>query len=369
MKRILPLLLALMLCLTPCFAETLQDYALATVNGEDLLYSDYMPLETAYLYQAELSGVDLTDAATAAYLQDVILSYAIEQMLVKQDMAAQGCYDFDAETEAWFQKQGAAAYAAALQQVKDSLRSDTTTEDEVETYALAYAASLNVTEQTYVDFYRDQYASAKYYEWLTRDNPITDADVQAAYEARVAESQTLYAHDIPAFETAMSSGAEVWYMPEGYRSVLQILLPASGDTEEAKLSSVQAKVDDIYARLEKGEAFQALIAEYGEDANLTDEAFLTAGYQVHQESIIWEDAFVAAAFSAEMTQPGAWSQPVVSNLGVHILYYLCDVEAGPVELSESIREALSYLLYTERYTAAQAARIDVLADTAEIVIH
>lgn len=369
MKRILALTLSLLLSLTPCLAETLQDYVLATVNGEDLLYSEYLPLEAAYLYQLEAAGANVDDPAFAAYFQDLALSHAIEQMLVRQDMKVQSCYDFDAETEAWFLEQGKAAYAAALQQVKDSLRSTTTTEDELDTYALAYAASMNVTEQTYVDFYRDQYASAKYYEWLIGDNPITDADIQTAYDDCVAESKSLYENDIPAFETAMNSGSEVWYMPAGYRSVLQIFLPATGNTAEAQLASVQPQLDDIYARLDKGEPFQSLIAEYGADANLKDEAFLAAGYQVHERSVIWEASFVAAAFSQEMAQPGCWSQPVVSSLGVHILYYLCDTVSGPVALTDSIREALSYRIYTERYTAAQAERIDVLAESAEIVIH
>lgn len=395
MKRLLPLLLVICCVLTGCQkavdpmtsateaptnvpdAQATEDAAepteaaIVTVNGEDLLYSDYTAIESAYLYQYEAAGVDLTNAETYAYLQDLALTYAIEQMLVKQDMATQGCYDFDEETEAWFVQTGKAAYETAFADVKNALSaSDTTlTADEIEVYALAYAQSLGVTEQTYIDYYRTQYASAKYYEWLTQDNPVTDEDVQAAYDARVADSKALYENDAAAFETAMNNGQEVWYRPAGYRGVLQILLPAQGDTDDAKLQSVQSTVDDIYARLEKGESFQSLIAEYGQDANLQDEAFLATGYQVHQDSVIWEDAFVAAAFSAEMASPGCWSQPLVSTLGVHILYYLNDVAAGPIELTEDVHDALAYVIYTERYTAAQSARITELADAAEIVFH
>lgn len=390
MKRFLPMLLALCCVLTGCqkaadpvaateaptaaptaqAEETAEPVAIvATVNGEDLLFSDYTAIESAYLYQYEVAGVDLTDPETYAYLQDLALTYAIEQMLVKQDMRAQGCYDFDAETENWFLETGKAAYAQALQDVIDAMRTAETNEDELMVYALAYAQSLNVTEQTYIDFYRNQYAAARYYEWLTRDNPVTDEDVQSAYEARVADSKALYEHDVAAFEAAMSSSSEVWYKPAGYRSVLQILLPAQGDTAEAKLQSVQSTVDEINARLERGDSFQALIAEYGADTSFTDEAFLAVGYQVHRDSVQWADEFVAAAFSAEMTQPGSVSLPFASDLGVHILYYLCDSASGPIELTAELRDALSYTIYTERYTAAQAQRINELAAAAEIVFH
>lgn len=368
MKRLSALLLCLMLLLSAAFAET-ADTVIATVNGEDLLSSTYATLEAAYLYQYEQAGVDLTDETTYAYLQDLALTYAINQMLMTQDMRAQGCYDLDAETENWCAEQGKAAYSAALNEVIEAMRTEESTDDELTVYALAYAATLNVTEETYVDFYRDQYAQAKYDAWLTRANPVTEDDVQAEYAARVESSRALYENDAAAFETALSNGGEVWYRPAGYRRVLQILLPAEGETDADKLDSVQATVDEISARLEKGESFETLIDEYGTDANFDDPDFFAAGYQVHQESVIWEDAFVAAAFSAEMAQPGCVSLPFASDLGVHILYYLADVPAGPVELTEELSDALSYVLYTQRRNDALSVRLDELGDAAEVIIY
>ncbi|MBR6668773.1 MAG: hypothetical protein IKL25_10490 [Clostridia bacterium] len=367
MKRFLSLLVTLLLAFSCALAE--EDPVIATVNGEELRYSEYLAIESAYLYQYESAGVDMSNPQNYAYVQDLALTYAIEQILVRQDMHAQGCYDFDEETEAWFAETGKAAYNAALKDVMDALRSPDMSEDEVLFYALAYAQSLGVTEQTYVDYFRDQYASARYHDWLIRDNPVTEADVKAAYDARVAESQALYANDIPGFETAMTNGTEVWYKPAGYRSVLQILLPAQGSTPEERLQSVQPVVDEIQGRLARGESFLDLIAEYGTDANCANEAFLSVGYQVHPDSVVWEDAFVAAVFSPEMAQPGSVSAPFASTLGVHILYYLGDSPAGPVELTQEVYDALYYTLYTERYSEAQAQRITELANAAEIVIY
>lgn len=368
--RILSLLAALLLAMSVTFAET-SDPVIATVNGEELLYSTYYAIESTYLYQYEAAGLDVTDDTVYAYVQDLALSYAIEQMLVVQDMKVQGFYDLDAETEAWCVEQGNAAYEQALADVGEMMRETLglAEDEDVTEYALSYAASLNVTAETYIDVYRTQYASALYLEWLIRDDPVTEEQVRAEYEARVAASKELYASDAAAFETAAANGSEVWYRPAGYRSVLQILLPAVGDTAEAKLASVQGTVEEINARLEKGETFESLIREYGTDASFEDEAFFTIGYQVHQDSVIWEDAFVAAAFSDEMAAPGSWSKAFASDLGVHILYYLADIEEGAIELSEELYDALAYVIYAERTQAAQAARIDELAAAAEVVLY
>lgn len=368
MKRILSFLIALLL-FPVALAEPVQDTVIATVNGETLWASEYTAIESAYLYQYESAGVNLTDPAIYASLQDLAITYAIEQMLVRQDMEAQGCYQFDEATEAWFNDMGKAAYENSLLQVRESMRTETSTEDELEVYALAYAEMLGVTEQTYVDFYRDQYASANYYQWLIRDNPITEEQILADYQARVAQSQALYEQDIPGFEAAMSNGGDVWYKPAGYRSVLQILLPAQGDSEEARLASVQPTLDAINTALAQGESFQTLISLYGADQNFSDPSFIATGYQVHRDSVIWDEVFVNAAFSPEMAAPGCVSKPFVSNLGVHVLYYLADASSGPVEMTDEVHDLIASLLYTARYTEAQKARIDALAATAEIVIH
>lgn len=366
--RILCLLLAL-LPMSLALAEG--DAVIATVNGEPMYDADYAVIENAYLYQYQLAGVDLTDPAAYAYVQDMALTYAIQQMLVTQDMTAQGCFELSEENELWCQEMGHLAWEQALDDVCEMLRVtlDLPEDEDMTEYALAYASELGVTAETYMNEYRMQLAMVNYYDWLLGGAQITEADVKAAYEARVADSRALYENDVPAFETAVTNGAEVWYMPAGYRSVLQILLPAEGETDEERLISAQATLDEINGRLAAGESFISLIGEYGTDANFSNEAFYSTGYQVHPESIMWEDAFVDAAFSAEMTAPGSVSLPFASDLGVHILYYLGDVPGGAVELTQEVYDALASVLYEGMAQKAFAERVEVLSDTAEVVIH
>lgn len=198
-KRILTLLLALMMMTAGAFAEeaetaqTETDAAVALVNGEALMSSDYEPVRENYLTSYAALGYDIQDETVSAYLDDLALTAAIQNLLVEQDMKAQGCYDFDEETEKWCAEQGQTAYESALAQVAETLNETLELEDEDETlqkYALQYAELLGVTAQDYIDVYRTQYATMRYYAWLTQDCPVMEEEIQAEYEQQKASGET-----------------------------------------------------------------------------------------------------------------------------------------------------------------------------------
>ena len=198
-KRILTLLLALMMMTAGAFAEeaetaqTETDAAVALVNGEALMSSDYEPVRENYLTSYAALGYDIQDETVSAYLDDLALTAAIQNLLVEQDMKAQGCYDFDEETEKWCAEQGQTAYESALAQVAETLNKTLELEDEDETlqkYALQYAELLGVTAQDYIDVYRTQYATMRYYAWLTQDCPVTEEEIQEEYEQQKASGET-----------------------------------------------------------------------------------------------------------------------------------------------------------------------------------
>ena len=198
-KRILTLLLALMMMTVGAFAEdaetaqTETDSVIALVNGEALMNSDYEPVRENYLTSYATLGYDIQDETVSAYLDDLALTAAIQNLLVEQDMRAQGCYDFDEETENWCAEQGQSAYESALAQVAETLNETLELEDTDETlqkYALQYAELLGVTAQDYIDVYRTQYATMRYYAWLTQDCPVTEEEIQAEYEPQKASGET-----------------------------------------------------------------------------------------------------------------------------------------------------------------------------------
>lgn len=201
MKRLLfrMMLLAAALCLCACCAlaepeaaDAAQENAiLALVNGEAVTQEDIVPFAAAYLTKLAEAGYDIGDEAVTAYVQDLALTAAMEDLLVQQDAHAQGFYDFDEQTESWCREQGQAAYSAALADVAERLGEELEQSEEADMleYALAYAQMLGVTVENYVDVYRKELAMAYYYAWLTQDCPVTDEDVSAAYAQQGGEGE------------------------------------------------------------------------------------------------------------------------------------------------------------------------------------
>ena len=244
---------------------------------------------------------------------------------------------------------------------------------------------------------------------------VSDEDLQAAYDAKVEENQESYTDGRSFESDMTGDSAIVCWMPEGYRTVKHILVIPEDElmsayktavsdlssaqskledlqaelaersdddaTEEARsteeiqadidaaetavadaqsavetaaqacLDSVKDKTDEIYARLEAGEDFEALIAEYGEDPGMKNEPTSSRGYYVSAASANWEVNFRDAAMTLENV--GDYTmEPVISGSGVHIIRYESDVTAGPVALNE-VRDAL----YAETLTEKQEANV------------
>lgn len=255
---------------------------------------------------------------------------------------------------------------------------------------------------------------------------VSEEELQAAYEAKLAEQQSLYT-DGSSFESAMTGSEEiVCWMPEGYRRVKHILLmPADeiksayglaadalessesdlealkaelqaandddlqegdrtpeeiqkeidaieetlpnlkralAEAEQACLDDVQADADAIYDRLAAGESFEALIAEYGEDPGMQNEPTMSRGYYVSAASQNWESNFRDGAMA--LASVGDYSQtPVVSGSGVHIIQYTADVPAGNVDL-EQLRDALTAETLSELQDAHCESTIDAWVEAA-----
>lgn len=131
----------------------------------------------------------------------------------------------------------------------------------------------------------------------------------------------------------------------------------------ACIADVQDKLDEIYARLEDGEDFEALMAEYGEDPGMQSEPTMTDGYYVSATSESWDFNFRNGAMDLEKV--GDYSaEPVVGASGVHIIYYNSDVTEGPVALDDvrdqftEIAQSEADALYFDNYVQEWVAELN-----------
>ena len=250
-------------------------------------------------------------------------------------------------------------------------------------------------------------------EQLKKENPELAAGEQEildALELYVKEDREMLqslieeyddiANEVSAYEVfgqewfnAYGEEYEFYYIPEGYRGILYIVLsadenlmenwislsaqleelidpeataegetaasvetamPVTADMVEAARQAVIASrkdtVDEIMEKLRSGASFADLIAEYGENAFMMDEDTLRDGYMIHRDSVLWPVAFTEAA--AALEKPGDVSDPIVTEDGVCILYYLREIPGGAAALTDEVRENMISIVEDERVADA-----------------
>jgi PPIC-type PPIASE domain. len=204
-------------------------------------------------------------------------------------------------------------------------------------------------------------------EWIARNVSeekltVSDEDILARFGEYAQMDKTYFEDAVTMYEYyTMMSGYESYYQPAGYRGILHILLSsdealleayanaATDDEKEAArqalIDASKAELDDIYASFASGVSFEELIGRYNTDPGMTGSA-LTEGYPVHKDSITYMEEFTQGAFSDKMLAPGDISDPVVTEYGVHVLYYLRDIPEGVVEMTEEISAEIALEIRT-----------------------
>ena len=109
--------------------------------------------------------------------------------------------------------------------------------------------------------------------------------------------------------------------------------------------AASAQIAAIYQALDAGESFESQMQRYSYDTSVPPE---DAGYLLHADSQLWDEAFLSAALALE--KPGDVSEPVVTSAGVHIILYAADEPAGPLALTDEQHDLLTQAALTDKQT-------------------
>ena len=176
----------------------------------------------------------------------------------------------------------------------------------------------------------------------------TYTDLQARYEEQENASEEAAAETTDA-ETAAEESADATPAP----TAEPVTEEQVNEAKAAIFASLADKIDEINQKIADGADFDELIATYAVDAegNATDpgmnsEPYKTNGYEVCEFSTDYVPEFVEAAMSIDTL--GGVSAPYLSDYGVHIVKYVRDVPAGPIELSDADRETRRSELLSEK---------------------
>ena len=399
LNRILALCLALCLVLGCCaaFAEETENPVLVTVDGEDITLDTINELlnqliSAGYAYEGDYA---------------MAIEYAVQDKVLKDKIAELGLDQFtDEEIEA-FRAEAHEEWESAI----DSYVSYFLTEDTDEARAqaredgAAYFTAYGYSEESLLDSLKLSASYDKLEQSVLegKDTAVSEEEIRAEFEATAASHQAAVEDNIYLYELYQNYyGMDFWYVPEGYRGIIHILMKVDDEllsayqdaqaayeesitdeapegsaelkaaldaAKDAVLASKQAQIDDIYARLANGESFESLIALYGEDPGMAQPSYLADGYAVHKDSVVYDPVFTAGAFSEKMQQVGDTSDPVIGSYGIHILHYLRDIPSGIIELTDEISAEIEESLYTEKVNTYYAESLEAWIAEHDVVYH
>lgn len=135
------------------------------------------------------------------------------------------------------------------------------------------------------------------------------------------------------------------------------------DKKAEILESFKERTDSVYARLEAGESFDALVAELGEDPGMQSEPSMSKGYYVSADSSMWDVTFRDTAMA--LKKVGDVSDPILTSSGVHIIYYQSDVTPGAVDI-ETVRDALTADALEDKQEAVYDEQLNEWKDAANV---
>lgn len=107
----------------------------------------------------------------------------------------------------------------------------------------------------------------------------TEDEIKEYYNEAVAQDEKNYKDNIALYEQVLyDTDTDIWYIPEGYRKVLEIVL--NGDDEE-----LEDKMEAIKDAAANGRDFSELVKEYSIEEETKREEILEDGFKMNQESI------------------------------------------------------------------------------------
>lgn len=230
----------------PALAET---DVIARVNGQDITWGAALPYYTSIVnYYGE------PDASMLDTYHAFAMETAIVMALSDQTAVANGLDQYTDEERAAVYATAETDWQAALDKwvATNGGLSATPTEEEK---AAAYKnAEAYYGEQGYdLERLRADYLRRNIYDrvnaWVCRDVAVTDEEVQARYDEKVAADQLLYENDASAYEMQIQlynsqyASEKPWYHPAGYRYIKHILLAVD--------ATLLSRYTDLQARLEE----------------------------------------------------------------------------------------------------------------------
>ena len=358
----------------------------------DQMLSQYVAYYAQYGY-----SVDEYDTELQASVAQETVQTKLSTSIVRH-YAAQNGYELTEEKKTELAAQVKTALDNTREYPESYLSASGFTGDELNAAVEEQMAQAGYTEETLMDSAELNDVLNFLYERATADVTVTEDEVKAAFDEKVAKQKESYA-SVDAFVNDYVNESEILYTPENVR-LMECIFVASveGEATEDEATADEATADEatadeatadeatvseatageaadiasltgyakakaIAAAIAGGADFEETMKAYTEDGS-TEEQMLR-GYPVAENSTTYGEAFMAGAMALEHV--GDVSDVIVTDYGYFILRYAKDLESGEADF-EARKETETEETLTNKKNDAYSAFIDTILDEADIQV-
>ena len=220
--------------------------------------------QQASWYQMFGQSFDYTDPANIAAAQESAIEALKKDMVLNAKAKELGFDQLTAEDEASIKENAQKDLDSIISQAKNYVENaEGMSEEELTEAATKQAEESGYTLDAYVNYEKGNLISKRLKDYAIQDVAVTDEEIQAEYESKVAANKETYAEKPGSWATAANNGTTLYYTPAGVRRVKQILTKFKDEDQAAideankqlteantALSTAQAKVDSAQSAVD-----------------------------------------------------------------------------------------------------------------------
>lgn len=240
-------------------------------------------LQYGMIQKININRDDVLDFTATAVVRDLVLRQKAKEL---------GLDAFTPEEETKVQEAAAKQFEELLGQIKSEFFPGTELSGEELDKALRDKADeLGITADRLAEDEKAVALFEKLKEHVTKDLSVSDEEIQADFDQKVADAKISYENDPSAYGRAVNAGQKVYTAPAGYRFVKQILVKFTEEDQKA-LDALKEELKPLAAARD---AAQTALDEYqeahkDEEGAKADEAELLAFENALKEAQASHDA-------------------------------------------------------------------------------
>ena len=428
MKSALCFLLVMLFSLCPALAEAADDPVVVRVGDVTFTKARLQSEVDINVTVSELMEQEFVTDEERQARRDEAIQGCIQEGLIEMKLREAGKNDFTAEEEETLRATALSQYETIWQGIWEKAKQSNQgfTEEQV----TEFLNEQGYSSEAIFEALKANERLHRAVELFCPDITLTADMVEKYYEAQfLLPDRERYEKDLDLYEQEILAGNnESFYTPEGYRAIKQVLLAYPGEIDKAlrnenarvnialqavaeaasevseaaltgdswddvagpraeydaavneltaakqaynekrerlTLPLIRDTVEAINAEIDAGIDIDSVINKYSTDKN--EQNLDKGGYPVHPDSKNWPPEFLEAA--GKLEKPGDLSGPVLTDMGIHILYYAADIPAGPHELTDEERQLLNASALYYYQTQALEKLVADWTDEYEIETH